>query len=332
MNLIKKKISKKIICLLIIITSFITFLSISKSNDSIIIYSCMENFRNEQLQEQLSKEFPDLDIYVIYMPTAKIAAKLTIEGTETDADIIVDLEEAYMNKILDKMADVSPYSKLEYLVDAKSKNNKYITWTRQSGSIIINKDILEKHHLEIPTSYEDLLKPEYKNLIAMPDPKSSGTGFFFLKNLINEIGENDAFDYFDKLSINIKQFTESGSGPVKLLIQGEIAIGLGLTFQAVNEYNNGNDFIILEPEYGSPYSLTCTSMVEGRQTNPDIIKVFEFIANDYMVYDKTYNSPEKVLKNQINKVKNYPADIKYGNMAGIDDLTEKERILSKWKY
>ena len=146
------------------------------------------------------------------------------------------------------------------------------------------------------------------------------------------MGEDEAFAYIDELAKNVKQFTESGSGPVKLLIQGEIAVGLGLTFQGVNEFNNGNEFVLIEPEYGSPFSLTATSMLEGRQNDEDIVRVFEFIANDYMIYDKMYGSPEKVLKEQVNGVENYPKDIKYADMTGIDDIEEKERLLAKWKY
>ena len=73
----------------------------------------------------------------------------------------------------------------------------------------------------------------------MPDPKSSGTGYFFYKNWVNLWGDQDALDYVDKLYGNLKQFTESGSGPIKLLRQGEVAIGLALTFQAVSEINDG---------------------------------------------------------------------------------------------
>lgn len=328
----KRKTMKKILYLLISLSIVLTSLSIFNGDDSIIIYSCMENFRNEELQKQLSEKFPNLNIYVMYMPTAKAAAKINIEGSDTDADIVIALEEAYAKQIENNMANISLNSNLKYLDDSLSESNRYLTWERQSGSIIINEKILEKNNLPVPETYNDLLDPIYKNMIAMPDPKSSGTGFFFVKSLINEMGEDKAFEYFDELAKNIKQFTESGSGPVKLLIQGEVAIGLGLTFQGVNELNNGNEFTIIEPEYGSPYSLTCLSMLEGRQNNPDIIRVFDFIANEYMIYDKTYGSPEIVLVDQENKVENYPKNIKYANMQGIDDLNEKERILSKWKY
>lgn len=323
---------KKILCALIAVTVVLTAITTVKNDNTIIIYSCMEQFRNDALQEQLNEQFPELNVYVIYVSTAKAAAKISIEGKNTDADIIVNLENAYMTRIEDYMADVSEYSRLAYEDDMVVPSGKYLIWDRQAGSIVVNKTILERENLPMPKTYEDLLNPVYKNYIAMPDPKSSGTGFFFFKSLVNSMGENEAFAYIDELAKNVKQFTESGSGPIKLLIQGEVAIGMGLTFQAVNELNNGNNFEIIEPEFGSPYSLTSVSMLDGRQDNEDIVKVFEFIANDYMVYDKMYGSPEKVLKEQENGIENYPENIRYADMSGIEDIEEKERLLAKWKY
>lgn len=323
---------KKILYSLIICAAVLLSIATTKNSNTIIIYSSMEQFRNDALQEQLNENFPELDVYVMYVSTGKAAAKLSMEGTSTDADIVVGLDNAYMKKIEEHMADVRAYSHLEYEEDMVVSGGKYLTWERQAGSIIVNKTILERENLPVPETYEDLLNPIYKNYIAMPDPKSSGTGFFFLKGLVNVMGEDKAFSYMDELAKNIKQFTESGSGPVKLLIQGEVAIGLGLTFQGVNELNNGNDFLLIEPEYGSPYSMTSTSMVEGRQEDKNIVRVFAFIVNEYMVYDKMYGSPEKVLVNQTNAIENYPSDIHYADMTGIDDIEEKERLLAKWKY
>lgn len=332
MNKRKGKKMKKILCALIVCAILLVGITTVKNDNTIIIYSSMEQFRNDELQEQLNEKFPELDVYVMYMSTAKAAAKLSLEGVNSDADIVVNLENAYMTKVEEYMADVSTYSYLEYEDDMVVPSGKYLIWDRQAGSIIVNKTILEREGLPIPETYEDLLNPVYRNYIAMPDPKSSGTGFFFFKSLVNAMGEDEAFAYIDELAKNVKQFTESGSGPVKLLIQGEVAIGLGLTFQAVNELNNGNDFVIIEPEFGSPYSLTSMSMLEGRQNDENIVRVFEFIANDYMVYDKMYGSPEKVLKEQVNGIENYPENINYADMTGIEDIEEKERLLEKWKY
>ncbi|MBQ3183717.1 MAG: hypothetical protein IJB57_08605, partial [Clostridia bacterium] len=52
-----------------------------------------------------------------------------------------------------------------------------------------------------------------------------------------------------------------------------VAIGLALTFQAVSESNDGQPLEIIFPETGSPYSLTGTAMIDGRETDEDILEV-----------------------------------------------------------
>ena len=324
---------RKAIVALFLITA-ILLLSIRQERETIIIYSSMEQFRGEELQKQLNEQFPNLHAMVMYVPTAKAAAKIYVEKEQSDADIVVGLESSYMEKIKDELADIKGYSKLSYLDDLKPENydNRYVIWERQAGAFIINTEVLKKHHLPIPTSYEELLDRKYYNLIAMPDPKSSGTGYFFYKNLVNTMGEKAALEYIDKLEYNVKQFTESGSGPIKLLIQGEIGIGLGLTFQAVNQINTGSPFKIIYPKEGSPYSLTGTGLMKRSSKDPQVQKVFDFIINDFLLYDKEHFSPEQILKKQTNTIKHYPTNIPYADMPGIEDIKEKERLLEVWKY
>jgi iron(III) transport system substrate-binding protein len=239
-----------------------------------------------------------------------------------------------MNKIKSSLADISGRSHIAYFpgVTPEDNGNRWVTWERQAGAIIVNRDVLDKHGLTAPKTYQDLLKPEYRGLIAMPDPKSSGTGYFFYKTWVNEMGDEAALAYVDSLYSNLKQFTESGSGPIKLLKQGEIAIGLALTFQAVNEINEGQPFEIIFPETGSPYSLTGTSIVLGHENKNGVNEVFDFIINDFLVYDKEQFSPEMIYEGQINQIVNYPVDIPYADMTGIQDDVEKERLLDLWKY
>lgn len=325
---------KKICIGLCLITAFLLYIITRSEEDTVIIYSSMEQFRGEELQKQLNEKFPDIDTRVMYVPTAKAAAKISVEKTGTDADIIVGLESSYMDKVEDTLSDIAGYSELDFLDDLTpaAHKNRYITWERFAGAFIINEKVLLERNLPIPKTYEDLLNPGYEGLIAMPDPKSSGTGYFFYKNMVNEMGEAQALAYIDQLEHNVKQFTESGSGPIKLLIQGEIGIGLGMTFQAVNEINNGSDFTIIYPPEGSPYALTGTGLIKGREENEEITKIFTYIVNDFLVYDKEHYSPEQILKKQVNTIENYPSDIVYADMHGIDDMMEKERLLELWKY
>lgn len=325
---------KKLIAGLVALTLIFTGLAGFNKQESIIVCSSLEQFRNEELQEQLNKKFPNKNIIVMYMPTGKAATKVFVEGKDTEIDIIAGMETSYLNKVSNSLANIEGYSSLPFVDGLKPEdnNNLWVTWERQAGAIVVNTEVLKKYGLEAPKSYEDLLKPEYKGLVAMPDPKSSGTGYFFYKNWVNIMGEENALNFIDKLYVNLKQLTESGSGPIKLLKQGEIAVGLALSFQAVNEINNGLPLDIIFPESGSPYSLTGSSIIKGHDTKQDVKEIFEYIVNDFLVYDKENFSPENVYEGQINKIENYPKDINYADMTGIQDINEKERLLSLWKY
>lgn len=325
---------KKVILGLLLITFLLTALTVGGSEETIVICSSAEQFRNDEMQVQLNEQFPQYNIVVMYMPTGKAATKIAVEGSHTDVDILVGLETGYLSKIQDNLADISGRSKLEYLdgLTPADNGNRWVTWERFAGAIVVNEQVLHKYNLDIPSGYEDLLKPEYENLIAMPDPKSSGTGYFFYKNWVNEWGTQTALAYVDQLEKNLKQFTESGSGPVKLMIQGETGIGLAMTFQAVSEINEGLPFKIIYPEEGSPYSLTGTAIVNGHEEKKGVSDVYNYIINESLIYDKEHFSPEKILKEQNNLIPNYPENIHYANMEGISDPNEKERLLNLWKY
>lgn len=303
-----------------------------KEQNTIVIYSALEQYRNDDLKQQLEEEFPKLNIQIMYLPTAKVAAKIQSEKEKTDADIVLAVESGYMEKIADSLAPVAQYSTLEYLDGMNPPHGKYLIWESYGGGFAVNTEILKKYGIEEPEGYEDLLKPEFRDKIVLPDPKSSSTGYNFFLNLYNEWGLEKTLSYYDELDKNVKQYSESGSGPVKMLIQGECAVGFALTYQVVTEINNGNPLKMIYPTQGSPYSLDGIGMIKGREVNPDIVKVFEFLANDCLVYDKEVYNPGKVLKEQKNTLENYPEDIKYADMSGLEDIDLKETLLSKWNY
>ncbi len=323
---------KKIILAIIAMILLLYGAIYEKSENTIVIYSACEQYRNDDLLEHLMKKFPDINIQVMYLPTAKIAAKVMSEKEETDADILLGVENGYLEMVTDSLAEVDQYSHLDYIDGLNPDHHKYVVWESFGGGFAVNTKILEKYGLDEPKTFEDLLNPKYKNLIAIQDPKSSSTGYNFMLALINNWGEEKTFEYYDQLDKNVKQYSESGSGPVKMLIQGECAIGTALTYQVVTEINNGNPLKMIYPPEGSPYSVDGLTMIKGRDQKEDVRKVFEYIANEYLVYDKKMYNPGEILKNQESSLKNYPEGIKYANMKGIEDLSLKEKLLKKWKY
>lgn len=304
---------------------------LDESSNKVVIYSGAEEYRNEYFMKRLKEQFPDYDISIEYMPTGNLAAKLAAEGTDTDIDIIYDLDYSYAGLVEAYLCDLSDYDQTIYTDDAIAASGKYMAECRNGGAIIVNPDVLAAKGLAEPTCYADLIKPEYKGLISMPSPKSSGTGYMFVKNLVNVWGEDKAFEYFDALAENILQFTSSGSGPVNALVQNEVAIGLGMTAQAVTKINEGANLKILFFEEGSPYSLYGYAMPEGKQNRKAVREVFNFFYTNLDPEDKQLFYPEKIYKNLDFEIENYPSNITYGDMSN-NTTDEKTRLLENWEY
>lgn len=324
---------KKIIVLVFSMCVLMTMLSgCGSSKEKILIYSAAEDYRIEYMQQRLNEQFPEYDITIEYMSTGNMAAKLLSEGTQTECDIVHDMEYGYMAQLDEEgtFADLSSYDTSIYVDDMVLSSN-YLPEIRVGGAIIVNSEVLAEKGLEVPTCYEDLLKPEYKGLISMPNPKSSGTGYIFLKGLVNAWGEDAAFEYFEKLTPNVLQYTSSGSGPVNALVQGEVAIGLGMTSQAVTQINEGAPLEIIFFEEGSPYTIYGQSIIAGKDNRACVNEVFDFMVNTFNYENVEKYFPEKIYTDIDYVVENYPENIIYSDMSN-NGIEEKERLLEKWTY
>jgi len=302
-----------------------------QKKEKVVLYLSSEEYRVSYFQGRLKEEFPDYEIVLEYLPTGTHAAKLEAEGLDTDCDISFELDYGYLGSLEDLFADLSGYDTLPYLDELIPASRKYIPELRNGGCIAVNRGILDQKGLPVPETYSDLLKEEYRGLISMPNPKASGTGYMFLKSLVNAWGEDQAFAYFDALTPNILQYTSSGSGPVNALVQGEAAIGLAMTAQTVTEINKGAGLEIHFFEEGSPYSLYGMAMIKGKEERLAVREVFEFFLDTLVVEDKERFFPEKIFKDRDFVLENYPSEIPYADMSG-DSSAEKARLLEKWDH
>lgn len=318
-----------ILTLFIMLLATLLLTGCTTNKEAVVIYSCMEEYRNQELKKQLKENFPDLDVVVQYMPTGNSSAKIKTEGTNVEADIILDLETAYAAQLEENFANLSDFDS-SIFENGIIKSENYFTWVKYTMCLIIDKDYFNEHNLEIPRTYEDLLKPEYKNLIAMPDPKTSGTGYAFFLNAVNVMGEEKAIQYFKDLKENLREFTTSGSGPTNLLQQGEIAIAMGMTSQGANAITEGYNFEIISLETGAPYNTTSFGIIKGRETDENVKKVFDWISTEFIRYDKENFMPDVILKDQISNVPNYPTNLVDADMTGIDDVNTKNNLTKKW--
>ena len=214
---------KKNVALLIVMCCSILFLSSSfAASDRVVIYTAAEDERIAYLQEELDKQFPDVEIVIQSLGTGQMLSKLQAEGLNTDCDIFYDLEvvnaEIILNADPDLFVDLSDYDFSIYdasVTGYTDRHHKYAVNGKTYGAFLVNTKVLEEKGLDIPQTYEDMLKPEYAELISMPSPKSSGTGYSYYNGMITVLGIDDGLAYFEELNPNIKEYTTSGSAPAK---------------------------------------------------------------------------------------------------------------------
>ena len=256
---------------------------------------------------------------------------MTAAGKNVECHITHDLEygNAASLESLGVFADLTGIIDFNGFAEDTVVSKFYAPELRNGGAIILNMDVITEKGLDVPTCYEDLLDPQYKGLISMPNPKTSGTGYMFLLALTNAWGEEKALQYFTSLSENILAFESSGSGPVNKLITKEVAVGFGMISHAVQQINEGENLKILIFEEGAPYSLYGQAVIAGNETNPAVMEVFNFLANDLTAEMCERFYPEKLYKDKDFTIKNFPTDITYSDMSN-NTPERKTQLLGKW--
>ena len=314
--------------------------SSSTGKDRVVIYTASEDERIAYIQSELDKQFPDTEIVIQSLGTGQLLSKLQAEGKDSDCDIFYDLEvvnaEIILNASPDLFVDLSDYDFSIYdpsVTGYTDRHHKYAVNGKTAGAFLVNTKMLEEKGLPIPTTYEDMLKPEYAGLISMPSPKSSGTGYSYYNGMVTILGEEAAMKYFEELNPNIKEYTTSGSAPAKAAVRGDVAIAYGLLWQCVNYANENEGLTVVVPEQGLAFDLFTMGMISGHETKGSVKEVFTYLYNELNKPQCAKFNPDKIYADMpAAEIQNYPENYKEITMAGLFDFQYKQDLLDKWKY
>lgn len=314
--------------------------SSNSSSDRVVIYTAAEDERIAYLQEEFDKKFPDTEVVLQSLGTGEMLSKLQAEGANTNCDIFYDLEvinaETILNSNPDMFADLSDYDFSIYddsVMGYTSRHHQYAPNGKTYGAFLVNTKKLEEAGLEVPQTYEDLLSDEYKDLIAMPSPKTSGTGYSLYNGMLTLLGEEQGMAYFEKLNDNIKEYTTSGSAPVKSVESGDVAIGFGLLWQCVEHADANPDLQVVVPDNEVPFGLFTMGMIKGHETNEKVKAVFDYLYNELNEKQVAKYNPDRIYNDQLpTEIANYPEGFSEIAMANLFDFQYKQELLDKWAY
>ncbi len=151
---------------------------------------------------------------------------------------------------------------------------KYIPLYAGAIGFVVNEDALGGKPL--PLSWEDLTDPQYKGLIAMPDPNSSGTAYTVIATLVQIFGEDRAFEILEGIHRNIAQYTSSGAAPGQLAGRGEVAIAIQFMHDGVKFALQGFPLTVYAPSEGTGYEIGGLSLIKGAPNRDAAIRFIEW--------------------------------------------------------
>ncbi len=155
---------------------------------------------------------------VSFGDAGSMLTRLIIEGKHTKADVILGLDQNLLIKA--KKSDVLIKYKPKYInkINREFIDSDFYAVPFDYGAVAV---VYNKDKVKVPpTSFEDLLRPEFKRRIVVEDPRTSSTGLAFLLWTIGVYGE-DFTKYWKKLNDNLLTITASWDYAYSMLENGE---------------------------------------------------------------------------------------------------------------
>ncbi len=198
-------------------------------------------------------------------------------------------------------------------------------------SFCYNRDRLAKLNLEIPETWADLIKPEYRKQIRVAHPSTSGTAYNMVTNIIRLFNndEDKAFAFMKTLAENIDQFTKSGSAPGKACAIGEIPIAIGYRHDQLRLQSQGADIGIVVPQDGAGYETASMSLVKNGPNPVAAKKLYNWMISSQKARD-VFNDWQMIPLVDSQDPNGFFRSLKLVDQDDEWDAANKIRLLDRW--
>lgn len=263
----------------------------SGSKDQVIIYSNADDEAVAAMKDALDENGYEGQYIFQSFGTSELGGKLLAEGTDIEADLVT-MSSFYLDSAQEQN---DMFADLTFEADTLTETPAYYKpITSQEGAVIVNTQAMEEAGLPMPRSIKDLADPIYEGEVSVTDIKSSSTGWLMIQAVVSAYGEDGAKEILTGIYKNAGPHMEdSGSGPIKKVRSGEVAIGFGLRHQAVEDKAEGMPIDYVDPIEGN-FSLTESVAVidKGESSNPKAMEMAECIIRHARAeIQKTYPNP-----------------------------------------
>jgi len=269
-----KKLTLTLLMVTIMLCSvFVTGLAAGKV---LHMYTAFDTDQAKYYIDEFEKE-TGINVEWVRMSSGEVLARIQAEAANPQASVFyAGSNTSHINAASKGLLE--PYKpnidfELSELLHAKDW-----AWTGfYTGAIgfVSNKNFLEEHNLEAPTSWSHLLNPAFEKNIAMAFPYTSGTAYTTYATLIQMIGLEKTLDWWEEFDRHsIFQYTKSGTACIAMVGLGEVAVGIAFSHDILAKgINRGYPVVMTFPLEGTGYEVGGLSLIKGGP-EPELGKQF----------------------------------------------------------
>jgi iron(III) transport system substrate-binding protein len=268
---------KKIIAGLAVCVFALAFVSAFGKKDSqkeLVIYSSVDEENSQKIIDAFTAD-TGIKVQAVHLSSGPALTRIQQEAGRPQADVWLGAPSD--NHIMAKAQGLTiayksaAYNKLDAAF--KDADGYWRCFYMNPLCFGINTEALKKAGASVPATWQDLLKPEYKGLIQMSTPQSSGTAKTMVYSLIEIMGEDGAYKYMAALNKNVQTYTSSGTGPSKGVGVGDCAIGIQFTPAFFSFIEQGYPVQVVFPKEGVGFEAPAVSILKGVK-NEEAAKIF----------------------------------------------------------
>jgi len=204
-------------------------------------------------------------INYVRLSAGEMLARITAEGDNANAAVMFGgSSENYMNAAESGLLEPYQPDDLVNVPDTyKDKDGVWVPFYVGALSFTCNSDWFAKNNVEYPKTWDDLLKPEFKDQISMAHPTTSGTSYTILATIVQLMGEEACWEYLAELDNNVRQYTKAGAAPPMEAALGEAAIALTFAHDGLKPAEEGYHLEVMFPEDGTGYEVGAMAILKN---------------------------------------------------------------------
>ena len=154
----------------------------SAQKTQLTVYTALETDQIKAYEAGFTKQNPNIELKWVRDSTGVITAKLLAEKANPQADAVMGVAASSL-ALLDTQGMLIPYAPINLdaiMASYRDKKSPPAWWGMDvwGATVCFNTVEAQKKGIPKPETWKDLTKPIYKGQIVMPNPASSGTGFF----------------------------------------------------------------------------------------------------------------------------------------------------------